>query len=89
MERISMMEALVATQNQPPPPPQTLFQRIVIYEITSTLIYVAPQHHMPPGFPWGMPLNFVPGGYQPAVEIPVAQPIMYVSPLVVHATPYV
>lgn len=88
-----MMEALVAAQNQPPPLPRTPLQRTVISEIVSTPIFVAlvsaPQHHMPSDFPWGMPLKFVPEGYQPAVEVPMAQPVMSVPPIVVHVIPYV
>lgn len=49
----------------------------------------APQHHMPSGFPWGMPPNFVPEGYQPAIEVPMDQPVMSVPPPVVHDVPYV
>ena len=49
----------------------------------------APQHEIPPGFPWGMPPHFVLEGYQPAIEVPGAQPVMYVLPPVLHATPYV
>lgn len=48
-----------------------------------------PQHHMPSGFPWGMPYKFVLEGYQPAVEVHMAQPMMAVPPLVVHTIPYV
>lgn len=44
---------------------------------------------MPFGFPWGVPLNFVPEGYQLAVEVPMAQPVMSVASLVVHYVPYV
>lgn len=47
----------------------------------------APQHHMPSGFPWGMPPKFVPEGYQPTIE--VAQPMMSVPPHVVHVVPCV
>ncbi|XP_050909093.1 uncharacterized protein LOC127122859 [Lathyrus oleraceus] len=86
-----MTEALATAQNQPPPPPQTPHQRTLISEIVSTSISMAPisvpQHHMPPSFPWGMPPNFVPEGYQP--EVPVAQPVMSVPPTVVHIVPYV
>lgn len=44
---------------------------------------------MPPIFPWGMPFNFVPEGYEPDVEVLVAQPVMSVPPPMVHDTPYV
>lgn len=73
---IAMMETLLAAQNHPPPPPHTPLHRTMISKIVSTTIYVAlvsaPQHHMPHGFPWRMPPNFVPEGYQPAVEVPIA-----------------
>ncbi|XP_050895263.1 uncharacterized protein LOC127101873 [Lathyrus oleraceus] len=89
----TMMETLVAAQNQPPPSPQTSLQRTVISKIVSTPIFMAPvsalQHYMPSGFPWGMPHNFMPEGYQPAVEVPMAQPVMSIPPLVVHGAPYV
>lgn len=48
-----------------------------------------PQHHMPPSVSWGIPPYFVPEGYQPVVEVPMAQPVMFVSPPVVHVAPYV
>ena len=44
---------------------------------------------MSPSFPWGMPPNFEPEGYKPTIEVPVAQPVMFVPPPVVHATLYV
>ena len=49
----------------------------------------APQHHMPHGFPWGMHPHFVAEGYQFIVEVPMAQPFIYVPPSVVHVAPYV
>ncbi|CAL5196938.1 unnamed protein product [Lathyrus oleraceus] len=66
-ERLTaMMEALATAQNQLPPPPLTPLQRTLISKIVSTPIMIvpinAPQHHMPSGFPWGMPPNFVPEG---------------------------
>lgn len=58
----SMMEASAATQNQPTHPPPTPLQRIMISEIVSMLVFMAPvsapHHHMPSGFPSGMPPNF-------------------------------
>ena len=87
-----MKETLVVAQNQPPPP-LTPLQRTVISKIVSTPISVAPvnapQHHMPFGFPLGMPSNFVPEWYQPIVEVPMAQPVMSIPPPVVHAAPFV
>ncbi|XP_050896210.1 uncharacterized protein LOC127102938 [Lathyrus oleraceus] len=93
-ERLSpMMETLVAAQNQPTPTPQTPLQRIVISEIVSMPVSMAPvnasHHHMPLSFPWGMPHNFVPEGYQLDVEVPMDQPVIFIPPLVVHDTPYV
>lgn len=35
-----------------------------------------------------MPPHFVLEGYQPAIEVPVAHPIMYVPSPMVNATPY-
>lgn len=56
----TMMETLVAAQNQPPLEP---IQRTVISEVVSTPISVAPvsapQYQMHPNFPWGMPPNYV------------------------------
>ncbi|XP_050908568.1 uncharacterized protein LOC127122242 [Lathyrus oleraceus] len=86
------MEVLEAAQNQPLPPPQTPLHRIVISEIIFMPVPMdpvsAPHHQMPPSFPWGMPHHIVPKGYQPDVEVPVAQPVMSVPPLVVHVAPY-
>lgn len=45
---------------------------------------------MPSGFPWGMPLNFVPEGYTPTVApIPTSSPVMSIPPHVVHVIPHV
>ncbi|KAI5420071.1 hypothetical protein KIW84_044025 [Lathyrus oleraceus] len=44
---------------------------------------------MPFGLPWGMPSNFVLEGYQPVVELLMAQPVMLVPPPMVHDVPYV
>lgn len=66
-ERLTaMMEVLVASHNQLPPP-QTPPQRTMISEIIFMPILMdrvcASQHHIPLGFPWGMPPQFVPKGY--------------------------
>lgn len=92
-ERLTaMMETLVATQNQSPPP-QTPLQRTVISKIVSMPISVAqvsaPQDHMPLGFPWVITPHFVPEGYQSAVVVTMAQRVMSVSPPMVHAAHYV
>jgi hypothetical protein len=81
---------MVATQNQPPP---KTIQRTIILEVVSMLVFVAPvdapQYHMHPNFPWGMPPNYTLGGYRPQVpEAPVVPAVMYVPPLVIHTTPY-
>ncbi|MCI98267.1 hypothetical protein A2U01_0119570, partial [Trifolium medium] len=63
----------------------------------------APQYQMPDGFPWGMPFNFVPEGYQPVLQhvmtvpphvmtvpppvMTVPPPAMIVPPPVVHTVP--
>lgn len=44
---------------------------------------------MPPGFHWDMPPHFVPEGYQPTINIPIAQPVMCLPPPMVHAAPCV
>ena len=45
---------------------------------------------MPAGFPWGMPLNFMPEGFAPAfVSMPASSPVNFVPPLVVHTLPRV
>lgn len=67
LERLTtIMETLVATQNQPPSEP---IQRTVISKDVSTPISVAPvnthQYQIQPNFPWGMPPNYIPEGYRP------------------------
>ncbi|CAL5204479.1 unnamed protein product [Lathyrus oleraceus] len=94
VERLSnMMEALVAAQNHPSPNSQETIQRIMISGILSTPISMAPlsapRYHMPSGFPWGMPPNYIPEGYRPHVtKALVVTTVMFVPHLVVHTTPY-
>ena len=82
MEKLTaLVESLVAVQNQP----STIVAEIqtstpVVSEIVTvptsvTQINSPLQHQMPKGFPWGMPYNFVPEGYQPAVQ-PLFQPAL-------------
>ena len=61
----TLMESLVVAQNQPPlaQPQQTTFA----FEGPSVPISFTPvtiaQNRMPQGYPWGMPKNFMPEGY--------------------------
>ena len=61
LERLNaVIESMAATQNQ---------QRTVISEVVSAPISEvpvnSPRYNMPKGFPWGMPVNFMPEGYVP------------------------
>ena len=90
LDRVTtLVETLVATQTRPQPtppppppgsPPPVQPQVTVISEVVATPVIVAPavhgQNQMPQGYPWGMPYNFTPEGYQPAVEMPFAHPVM-------------
>ena len=74
----SLMEALMAAQNQARTTPPVITQDVsqpqvtVISEVVSTPISVIPttiieaRYQMPPGYPWGMPPNFIPAGFNPA-----------------------
>ena len=60
----ALMESLVAAQNQPPsvqpqPTRETTEALTVPVSATTTAI----QNHMPQGYPWGMPENFLPEGF--------------------------
>ena len=58
---------------------------------------------MPKEYPWGMPLNFMPKKYQPAIEIPTMQhvmsaprhgmaippPLIFIPPPIIHIVPFV
>lgn len=108
MERLNaLVEALVAAQNQPPLPPLPPHSpHPIVIEVQTTVIskinlmpvsvapIITPRHRMPREYPWGMPSNFMPEGYNHiANEIPQLvqpmQPMMIVTPLVVHDAPYV
>ena len=98
----SLMEALMAAQNQArtPPPVNTQAQTqtvsrpqvTVIYEIVSAPISVVPtsavdaRYQMPPGYPWGMPHNFKPERFNPTTQNPHA--VMTTAPPVMHVIPY-
>ena len=80
MEKLTMLvESLVTVQNQPSTTvaeTQTLtpvVSEIVTVPTSVTQVNSPLQHQMPKGFPWGMPYNFVPEGYQPVVQ-PLFQP---------------
>ena len=86
----ALMESLVAAQNHPPlAQPQ---QIMIASEASTVPIFVTSvtvvQNRMPQGYPWGMPKNFMPEGYN--LDAPVA-PVFYAaatpSPHVVHVSP--
>lgn len=88
------MESFIAAQNPPTPTPATPPQRTIISKIIATPVSVVPTSQpaqaMRVGFPWGMPLRFVPEGCAPIVApIPTSSPIMYVPPPMVHVMPHV
>ena len=90
----ALMEQLVAAQNQPPlvPPYAQPPQTTVTYKGPLVPIYVtsitAAQNHMPQGYPWGMPGNFMPEGYNlDALVAPIVQATTTLAPHVVHVTP--
>lgn len=91
LERLkTMMETLVAAQNQPPLEP---IQRTVISEVVSMPISMAPanapRYQMHPNFPWGIPPNYVLEGYRSQVsEAPAILVVMSIPPHVIHTTPY-
>jgi hypothetical protein len=73
VERLSdLVSSLVVAQNQPPtPPPQSTVISEIVSTPTSATFASIPQHTMPEGYPWGMPLNLN-GGFRPYVsEVPV------------------
>ena len=47
------------------------------------------QYPMPSGFPWGMPPDYIPAGYQPqATEAPAITTVMSMPSPMVHTIPY-
>ncbi|KAI5425980.1 hypothetical protein KIW84_031705 [Lathyrus oleraceus] len=71
-----------------PPPQRTVISKVATSTVPATLAHFAP--HMPAGFPWGMPPNFVPEGFAPTLAfIPASSPVMYVPPPVLHTLPRV
>lgn len=91
---IALLEALMATQNQRPPPPHP--QETIISEIATTHVVsdvpIRPrrQNEMPAVYPWGMPPNYMPENFNPTTEaplvnqVPLVQPVMVITPPVVH-----
>ncbi|KAK2403270.1 hypothetical protein QL285_052725 [Trifolium repens] len=72
LDRVNaMVEALMEAQNRPPTP-----QAAVVSEIVSAPIPVihgsTPQHVMPEGYPWGMPLNVMEGFHFPTSGFPTS-----------------
>ncbi|KAK2410593.1 hypothetical protein QL285_045950 [Trifolium repens] len=75
MERVSArMDSLVVAQNQPPP--LSTHQATIISEIGATPVSAVPisdpQHTMPEGYPWGMPLNVMEGFHFPTSGFPTS-----------------
>lgn len=95
----ALLESLVATQNQLPPlfqPQVTVISEIVTSHVVSTGPTRPPhQYQMPAGYPWGMPLNYMPQNFNPSTETPLVnqvppfQPVMVTTPPVVHDVPQV
>ena len=60
----ALMESLVAAQNQPPsvqPQPTRATVEAPTVPVSATPAII--QNHMPQGYPWGIPENFVPEGF--------------------------
>jgi hypothetical protein len=90
----ALMESFLAAQSQSSPTPSTPPQRTVISEVASSTVPAASAHFapsaMPAGFPWGMPVNFVPEGLAPTfASLPASSPVLAVPPPVVHTLPRV
>ena len=93
----TLVESLVVAQNKPPPPPPPPHvaqpqQKTITFEVPSIPIFVTPinasQNHMPHGYPWGMPENFMPEGYSYDAQVsPFAQIGVLTAPPVVHVAP--
>ena len=76
---------MVAAQNQPSTPvQQTVISEIITMPVSAEPNNI-PQYPMPSGFPWGMPLGYMPVGYQPqATEALAVTAVMSMPPPVVH-----
>ncbi|KAI5441686.1 hypothetical protein KIW84_010943 [Lathyrus oleraceus] len=90
----AMMESVLAAQSLSspmpitPPPQRTVISEVATSTIPAIAAHIAP--NMPAGFRWGMPHNFVPGGFAPIFSsIPASSPIMSMPPHVVHTLPRV
>ena len=82
----TLIEALVAAQNQPPSvQPQPTRTTTEALTVPVSAIPVVVQNHIPQGYPWGMPDNFAPEGFN--LDTPVVQTIVTPAPPVVHAAP--
>ena len=84
------MESLVAAQNHPPlaqPQQTTIASEGPSFPISVTPITVA-QNCMPQGYPWGIPENFMPEGFNLDTQAsPVVQAAATLAPPGVHITP--
>jgi hypothetical protein len=61
----AMMTVVLATQAQTSAPQVT---GVSVVQPTSTVSTTTPQHTMPEGYPWGMPLYVFSEGFRPAVS---------------------
>ncbi|XP_050915409.1 uncharacterized protein LOC127130447 [Lathyrus oleraceus] len=90
----ALMDSLIVAQSQTAPTLATPQQRTVILEIISMPVFVVSinqhAHSMHAGFPWGMPLNYVPEGYASIVSpMSTSLPVMSTHSSVVHVMPCV
>ena len=85
----TLMEALVVAQNQPPSvQPQPTRPNFEVPTILVSATPVVVQNRMPEGYPWGMPENFAPEGFNLGPQdAPVVQTVVTPTPPVVHTVP--
>ena len=87
----TLMEALVAAQNQPPsvqPQPTRANDEVPIVPVSVTPVVV--QNRMPQDYPWGMPENFAPEGFNlgpqdaPVFKMLLLQHLMWYIMFLLH-----
>ena len=85
----TLMEAPVAAQNQPPSvQPQTTRETTEVPTVPISATPTVVQNRMPQGYPWGMPENFMPAGFNLGPQdTPIVHTIVTLVPPVVHAAP--
>ena len=85
----ALMESLVAAQNQPPSfQPQPTRATTEAPTVPVFAIPAVVQNRMPQGYPWGMPKNFAPEGFNLGLQdTPLVQTVITLTPPVVHAVP--